>query len=488
MTPSPILNSYWIIPGRFLAGEYPRDHDHESSVAKLQALTTAGIRVFIDLTTSLDGLLPYRDILRQLDPQAEHHAFQIPDMGTPLAEATTCDILDEIDSALARGKGVYLHCWGGVGRTGTLVGCWLARHGLDGDAALAKLGELWSRCPKSRVREAPETKQQRDYIVTWKEGVVTDETGMLSRAQGCLMGQLCGDSLGSLVEFRSANEIRQMYPEGVRELADGGTFNTLAGQPTDDSEMALMLARSLAEHGRFDPGAVMKAYRFWLDSNPFDCGGTVRSGLRGTPNSESQANGALMRVSPLGIFGARRKLRDVAEWAAEDAALTHSHPICRQANALFAMTLSQAIRTGCSPASLYAGMLLWAEHLDAEPALRGALLDAPISPPADFQRQQGWVLIALRNALWQLLHAPSLEEGVINTVMRGGDTDTNAAICGALLGAVHGLKEIPSQWQEKVLNCRPELRPGVVHPRPKVFWPVDALELTNRLLGNSEIA
>ncbi|GAB6112553.1 hypothetical protein JCM14713_23110 [Desulfomicrobium salsuginis] len=94
----------------------------------MQALTAAGINFFIDLTTSLDCLLPYRDILQQIDPQAEHHAFPVPDMGTPLVEATTCDILYEIDSALARGKGVYLHCWGGVGRTGTLVGCWLARH------------------------------------------------------------------------------------------------------------------------------------------------------------------------------------------------------------------------------------------------------------------------------------------------------------------------------------------------------------------------
>jgi len=66
--------------------------------------------------------------------------------------------------------------------------------------------------------------------------------------------------------------------------------------------------------------------------------------------------------------------------------------------------------------------------------------------------------------------------------MRGGDTDTNAAICGALLGAVHGVEAIPSQWQEKVLNCRPQRRPGVVHPRPEVFWPTDALELAKRLM------
>ena len=65
----------------------------------------------------------------------------------------------------------------------------------------------------------------------------------LVRAQGCLIGQLAGDALGSLVEFQSPEEIRRSYPEGVRELADGGTWNTIAGQPTDDSEMSLLLAR-----------------------------------------------------------------------------------------------------------------------------------------------------------------------------------------------------------------------------------------------------
>ena len=76
---------------------------------------------------------------------------------------------------------------------------------------------------------------------------------MLSRAQGCLLGQLAGDSLGSLVEFRAPDDIRREYPKGVHELADGGTWNTIAGQPTDDSEMALLLARMLADQGRYDP-------------------------------------------------------------------------------------------------------------------------------------------------------------------------------------------------------------------------------------------
>jgi len=63
---------------------------------------------------------------------------------------------------------------------------------------------------------------------------------MLERAQGRLLGQLAGDALGSLVEFRSQDDIRREYPNGVRELTDGGTWNTIAGQPTDDSEMALL--------------------------------------------------------------------------------------------------------------------------------------------------------------------------------------------------------------------------------------------------------
>ena len=71
-------------------------------------------------------------------------------------------------------------------------------------------------------------------------------SAVLSRAQGCLLGQLIGDSLGSLVEFQRPERIRRSYPGGVRDMADGGTWNTIAGQPTDDSEMALLLARSLA--------------------------------------------------------------------------------------------------------------------------------------------------------------------------------------------------------------------------------------------------
>jgi hypothetical protein len=77
----------------------------------------------------------------------------------------------------------------------------------------------------------------------------------------------------------------------VRELADGGTWNTTAGQPTDDSEMALALARMLVEKEKYDAGEARKAYVFWLESGPFDCGMTVAGGLRGCPNPDSHKNG-----------------------------------------------------------------------------------------------------------------------------------------------------------------------------------------------------
>lgn len=75
---------------------------------------------------------------------------------------------------------------------------------------------------------------------------------MIERAQGCMIGQLAGDALGSLVEFEPTERIRRMFPGGLRELADGGTFDTISGQPTDDSEMALTLARMLLERGTYD--------------------------------------------------------------------------------------------------------------------------------------------------------------------------------------------------------------------------------------------
>lgn len=305
----------------------------------------------------------------------------------------------------------------------------------------------------------------------------------LSRAQGCLLGQLCGDALGSLVEFRSPAQIRKQYPRGVRDLADGGTWDTLAGQPTDDSELALALARTLAAERKYNVASVRQAYKAWLASDPFDCGMATRRGIRGDPDPKTQANGALMRISPLGIFGANHELLTLEEWARLDAAITHPHAICGDCNALFVSAIAFAIRSGASASATYEQVVRHADQLGVQGELRNCIDRAAGTAPADYMTQQGWVLIAFGNALYQLSHACSVEEAIIDTVMRGGDTDTNAAICGALLGAVYGIEGLPERWVTTVLNCRPDRNDHRVRQaRPKEHWPVDALGLAETLV------
>jgi ADP-ribosylglycohydrolase len=248
--------------------------------------------------------------------------------------------------------------------------------------------------------------------------------------------------------------------------------------------MALMLARMLVKSGCYDGGAVVVAYRFWLNSEPFDCGNTIAAVLRGKPNPASQANGALMRVSPLAIFGVRLRLDEVAELARQDAALTHPNPLCQQVNALYVMALTEVIKyPQLNRKQLYCQICEWVRKQDIDPLLHKATLEAFFKRPEDYVTQQGWVIIAWQNALWQLLHAESFEMALIDTVMQGGDTDTNAAICGALLGALYGVNEIPARWRNAVLSCRPqEGDPRVLRPRPECFWPIDAMELALQLL------
>ncbi len=347
------------------------------------------------------------------------------------------------------------------------------RRAFGGSAAVARrlAGEAWG----SRGADEGEAA----VLARLRPGEIVADAGLLSRAQGCLLGQVAGDSLGSLVEFRKAPEIARLYPDGPRRLEDGGTWDTIAGQPTDDSEMALSLARSLLERRRFEPEAVLEAYRAWQRSGPFDIGNTVGAALRGEANAASQANGSLMRVSPLAVFAVTASHEDAVSWARADSALTHPHPVCGDAAAAFVVAVRQALREGDGPRAAFEATRAWARgggpEPPCDPAVRSALDAAETAAPVCDGGQQGWVLIALQNAFFELLHAPDLETGVVATVRRGGDTDTNAAIAGALLGAVHGRDGIPQQWRSMVLSCRPHaLR--APRPRPMAYWPVDLLE------------
>jgi ADP-ribosylglycohydrolase len=299
------------------------------------------------------------------------------------------------------------------------------------------------------------------------------------------------------VEFQSAEAIDKHFPDGVRDLVDGGVWNTLAGQPTDDSELALALARTLAAHGQYSADAAAAAYASWLRSRPFDIGNTTRQAFsaaagaqeapadaaRAAASQTSQANGALMRCSPLAVWGHALPRRVLAGIAREDARMSHPHPTCQDANAAFVAAAAAAVGEGLGPEATWAIASEQARR-DGATAILDRLRAAREKPPDETDgAKQGWVLVAFHNAFHQLLFAPSIEEGLARTLALGGDTDTNAAIAGALLGAVHGAQALPSAWVDRILACRPlSGHPGVHRPRPKAFWPVDALLLSERLV------
>ena len=170
----PIPGSYWVVPGQFLAGQYPlaRLGDDSRNDQILAAFLEAGFDVFIDLTRPGE-LPPYLPALeqqaRRYNVTVHHHRFVIEDRGLPAPEQMK-SLLDIIDGALAAGKKVYLHCWGGIGRTGTTVGCWLVRHGLTGEAALRRLNELYRTSEQGHIfSHSPETEAQVRFILDYQE-------------------------------------------------------------------------------------------------------------------------------------------------------------------------------------------------------------------------------------------------------------------------------------------------------------------------------
>ncbi len=175
----PNARGYWVIENRLLAGAYPGAIDPIEHAAKLDRLLAAGLRTFVNLMeedeTGHDGLpFPrYHEYFRQVassyEHPLEHHRISIPDLGVPTV-ATMRRILDTIDDSLAADRPVYVHCWGGIGRTGTVIGCWLIRHGHATSERVFELIEQlrWSD-PKVRTRMSPETDRQLNFVRHWQE-------------------------------------------------------------------------------------------------------------------------------------------------------------------------------------------------------------------------------------------------------------------------------------------------------------------------------
>ena len=168
---APTPFSYWVQPGKLLAGEHPGARGPEQARQNVNALLKMNISFFLNLTEAPDRF-SYETLVEaeaaRLERSVVCQRFPIPDFQTPSVELMV-QILDYLDTALNAGHTVYLHCHAGIGRTGTVVGCYLARHGLSGEEALKKLAHL-RRDTLTRHIISPETIEQRQMVLQWQPG------------------------------------------------------------------------------------------------------------------------------------------------------------------------------------------------------------------------------------------------------------------------------------------------------------------------------
>lgn len=177
--PSPPHPNCYFVPGtRLIAGEYPFTADPATARAKLCGCLDAGVTTFIDLTEPHE-LAPYEaalhDEARARGAGLKYVRLPIPDMRTP-TPARMREVLDAIDHALGDGGTVYLHCWGGIGRTGAVVGCYLVRHGATGEEVLRQVAALYAMMSPGKLRrhpKSPQTPQQRAFVREWAEEQAT---------------------------------------------------------------------------------------------------------------------------------------------------------------------------------------------------------------------------------------------------------------------------------------------------------------------------
>lgn len=164
--PLPLPNTYWVVPGRLLAGEHPGGATEEETRRRVAALRSAGINCFLDLT-ELDELAGYRHLL---PPEIKYIRHPIADMDVPEAVTQMQMIQTRIRAALTFGRSLYVHCRAGIGRTGTVVGCYLVEQGLAGRPAVKQLNVLWRQSGRAKTwPKVPQTLQQTQYIERWPE-------------------------------------------------------------------------------------------------------------------------------------------------------------------------------------------------------------------------------------------------------------------------------------------------------------------------------
>lgn len=280
------------------------------------------------------------------------------------------------------------------------------------------------------------------------------------RYRGCLVGLACGDALGGPVEFVSREEMDRRYPDGLREFIGGGWLDLAPGEITDDTQMALEVARSLCAHPEADITDLVDRFLKWQASDPKDIGNTTRDALdrlaAGVPWDEagkethkhlgsrnSAGNGAIMRCAPVALRFRNEpdRLRAVST---DVSRTTHANPLCTWAS----IAVDQALVALLNDETIPAAIELSAAGIGHDD-VRDAITHATIASRDEID-SGGFVLDTMSAAFWALLQADTFEDTVVMAVGLGEDSDTTGAVAGALAGAHYGYEAIPAHWRDSI--------------------------------------
>lgn len=318
---------------------------------------------------------------------------------------------------------------------------------------------------------------------------------------------LVGDSLGAHYEFLTSSEATNLLNNNIRKygglcLLPGGPFNILSGQITDDGEMLLCLLFSLTIEKKYNQKHSATAYILWFSSSPIDYGKTINNALNTRKRSEtyvdmlrnsenlnksSLSNGALMRIAPLGLFGATISEHKLHHIIKKECALTHPNKLVIEICYLYCLLIKYLL-FGKDPQNIITILLQEAKHARSKIFLRDAQsVPEPtfvITPEGtelyintDDQRYQGYIGVAFQNAVFEILHTTSYEQALINIIKRGGDTDTNCCIAGALYGAYYGMSGIKKEWIDSITNLN-----YMRYNKYKIFNPKKVKSYINKLI------
>ncbi len=493
--PPPLPNSYWVVPDRLLAGEYPTGGSDDATQERLQLLLAAGIDCFIDLTEpgerdTYEYLLP-----GPYSPQAVVYVRKpIRDHGLPESPGQMEEILDELDSALAEGRSVYLHCRAGIGRTNLAIGCWLASGGQTGETAIERLNELWRESARSEFwPSVPETEAQCDYVRRWRSsrrrGATAPQPAVPApapamarspapqltpapasgdsrdRFRGLLLGIAIGDAIGQPARGQRAGAI------AVGDtLAGGGPLDLPAGAWSDKAAMALCLAESFAEQKRMDAPDQLQRYQHWqregrwtstgqcVGISPATARALATAQWTGNPYSGSHDPARadaepLARIGPAVAFAVATP-KVAVEFAVSCARVTHQAPLTLDAVRYFAALLAGAL-AGATKESLLAPYFAPVAGFWDSVVLKPRMNDVALG---SWRRNKPRAIVnaahaaagALEAALWAFERGGSPGECLAIAASLGGDADITAAIVGELAGAHYGAKSLPKSWRAAV--------------------------------------